>query len=162
MVAIALLALTTTAGLGVAVIVAGRTLDAQIIGSAIGFTSGHVVVLGKLLRAPRDRRPPIALVPDVVLRAAPAGADAADVWRWSVAVTTEDAARPAIGYETYVERPFMQEQADRARERYAAVYRAYLAAARESGVPPHEPAIPLGAADQSGMGSSGGSGGPMR
>ncbi|QWS32309.1 hypothetical protein [Curtobacterium aetherium] len=96
------------------------------------------------------------------MRAAPAGADAADVWRWSDAVTAEEAARRTIGYETFVERPPDLARAEQARERYTALYRAYVEAAQELGVPFREPEVPLDAADQRGTGSAGGSGGPLR
>ncbi|PZE93390.1 hypothetical protein [Curtobacterium sp. MCBD17_008] len=158
-------ALVAAAGLGVGLLVSGSFLRATVFGAGgvvigIWFCLGAASVL--ISGDPRNAAVPVVPVPAEVLTAAQADASAADVWRWSVAVATEADRRRTIGYETYVERPHMQKQADDAREQYAVVYRAYLEAARELGVPPREPDIPLEVADQSGTGSAGGSGDPLR
>jgi hypothetical protein len=163
--ALVTVALVAAAGLGVGVLVAGPSLRATTFGAG-GALIGVWICIGTAFvvtsGGPRSTPGSVVPVPAEVLAAAPAGASPADVWRWSVAVTTEADRRRTIGYETYVERPFMQEQADRAREQYAAVYRAYVEAARELGLPVREPEIPLVTGDPSGTGSAGGSGGPLR
>ncbi|WP_181439589.1 hypothetical protein [Curtobacterium sp. MCBD17_032] len=134
------------AGFGVGLLVSGSFLRGTVFGGG-GAVIGIWVCYGAASVLTSGDRPsaavPVVPVPAEVLAAAPAAASAADVWRWSVAVATEADRRRTIGYETYVERPHMQKQADDARERYAAVYRAYLEAARELGIPPREPDIPL-------------------
>ncbi|PYY40132.1 hypothetical protein DEJ32_06355 [Curtobacterium sp. MCPF17_046] len=163
--AVATVALAAAVGLGIGVLVAGPSLRATTFGAGGAFIgvwvcigTAFVVTSGE----PRSAARAVVPVPAVVLAAAPADASPADVWRWSVAVTAEADRRQTIGYETYVERPFMQEQADRAREQYAAVYRAYVETARELGLPLREPEIPLLTGDPSGTGPAGGPGGPLR
>ena len=68
---------------------------------------------------------------------------AADVWRWATIDDREAAQRWAIGYETYVERPFMVDEARAAAERYTADYRAYVDVAVELGLVVRPPAIDL-------------------
>jgi hypothetical protein len=148
--ALVTIALVGAAGLGIGVLVAGPSLRATTFGAG-GAVIGVWVWIGTEFMVtsggPRSTPGSVVPVPGEVLAAAPADASPADVWRWSVAVTTEADRRRTIGYETYVERPFMQEQADRAREQYAAVYRAYVETARELGVPLREPEVPLDVTD---------------
>lgn len=153
-------ALAAAASFGIGVLVAGPSLRATtfgaggaIIGVWICIGTAFVVTSG----GPRSASGAVVSVPAEVLAAASADSRPADVWRWSVAVTTEADRRRTIGYETYVERPSMQAQADRAREQYAAVYRAYVETARELGLPLREPEIPLDVTDGSGAPATSGS-----
>jgi hypothetical protein len=139
---VATVALVAALASGIGFLVLGSSIR------VVAFTGVGVVVgiwscIGFGLREPRVADAPVVGVPAEVLAAAPADASAGDVWRWSVAVRAEEVHRATIGYETAVERPGDQVRADQARDRYAAEYRAYDAAARELRIPTREPAITL-------------------
>jgi hypothetical protein len=139
---LATVALVTAVASGIGLLVTGPSVQAIAFGS-VGVVVG---IGGAVLFGPREPRVvevPVVAVPTVVLAAAHPDAGAADVWRWSVALQAEDDHRAFVGYETAVERPGDQARADQARDRYAAEYRAYVAAARELGIPVREPAVSL-------------------
>nr|BFF14321.1 hypothetical protein GCM10025699_56240 [Microbacterium flavescens] len=115
-----------------------------IVGGALGLLVGIGVAIGVMLATQPDGAPgPVVRVPEEVLVADVDGPPPRRVWLWSTALDAEATARRTIGYEVEVERPAQAASAARARARYAAIYGASVEAARDLGIPPRAPAIPL-------------------
>ncbi|OUE31303.1 hypothetical protein BFL35_05705 [Clavibacter michiganensis] len=134
------------AGLAVTSAVWGPVGDgANLVGGAgLGFlVVSWIVLAALLLHRPVAEPPDVVRVPDDVLAAAPAGADSARLWSWSVASAAEAALRPHLHHRLQVERPGQEGEARAAREEYRRAYRDHVAACGEMGSTPREPVVPL-------------------
>jgi hypothetical protein len=144
--AVLLCVLGGAAGLAVTAAVWGPVGDgANLVGGAgVGLLVVSWILIGVLLvRRPSAEPDAVVRVPDDVLAAAPAGADSARLWAWSVASAAEAAMRPGIPYRLQIERPSEASEARAALEEYRRRHRDHVTACEEMGSVPREPAVPL-------------------